>query len=350
MRWFRTKVGTLNWSANGSEPLNIDRGNYLRRLVLKLSGTFTLAAGAAGGTARSESPANIIREIRVIGNDIGEVKSLDGSGLYLSTLYHNRVNFPSIVPVGDVAAQTLLGIYTIDFALPAKGNRRPADTFLDTRIFSTLKLEVKWSANLRDATRSGNDRTETLPVVTLDVFAEYERPHTNFGVPLVYMQYSTEKAVTVAADKFEFPLSVDEDYKNIIITAQNKAAAGQYTGNDAILENYKLQLNANVYPLNDIDFVSQQYLDALDFEMDAIHTGANMNQFDLDKSIKESLSTFGGSTLKYVMKVTNPAGDNLIRMYPGVLRKLPVGLRRKVCVPAASVSAPIQARNVNAVI
>lgn len=340
MRWFRANLGNLTWSSDGTDFVNITRGNYLRRIILKLYGTFTLAAGSTAGTARSESPANIIKQIRVVGNEFGDIKRFDGTGLYLSTMYHNKCKFDTIVPAGDAAGQTFLGLFTLDFALPAKNNLRPADTFLDTRLFSTLKLEVDWSNNLRDATRSGCDRTETNPVAHMIVIGEYERPHTDFGNPLAYVQTQSSKSVLAAGD-LEYEIPVNERYKNIIMTAQNKAAGGQYTGNDAIITEYDLERDANVYPLKKINFVLQQYLDQLDFELDAIHTGANMNQFDLDRSIMESLNTYGGSTLKYKLVVTTPAGDNKIVLYPGMLRKIPLGANGMVCVPAADMATPL---------
>lgn len=349
MRWFEVYKDTLNWSANGRSRLDIDRGNYLRRIILYLSGTLDLAAGAASGTARSEAPANVIREIRVVGNDIGNLKQFDGSGLFLSTRLHNRVSSPVVVPTGAVAAgQVFAAAFTIDFLLPAKGNIRPIDTLLDTRRFSTLKLEIDWSANLRDALFSGNDRTESNSAASVKVFLEYERPHSNFGEPMLYMQYQEDQAVVVAGANYSFPLSVDERYKNVIILASNQAAGGQYTGNNAVITDYNLRLNSNIYPYHQCIFIAQVYQDCLDLEFTAIHTGANFNIFDKDKMLREALNTIGGSSLEYIMTVTTPAGNNKISLYPGIVRRWPSKMRGQVCEPTARSARPIAAANVGA--
>lgn len=336
MRHFRTHIATKSWAASAPDSVDIPRGNLLRRLIIKVYGSFDLAAGAASGTVRSEAPATIFNNIQVIGNDFGKIKTFDGAGLFLSTLFHNKVNFPVLTGDGSAASHVLLGVFTIDFALPAKGNIRPADCFLDTRRFSTLRLEYDWSANLRDAMYSGNDRTESNSVAAIKVFGEYETPHANFGDPLIYQQSKIISAVAAANTGHRIELPVGYTYKNVIMSAQNKAASGQYTGNNAMIVDYSLEFNANRYPLNDIDFIMQQYNDCLDHEMDVIHAGANFNYFDFDGMIKESIVTLGGSNLTYVMNVTAPAGTNQIRLYPGVLVKWPATLRGEVCRPAAA--------------
>ncbi len=344
MRWFEVYKDTLIWSTNGRSRLDIDRGNFLRRGIVYLSGQLDLAGGTVSGTARSESPGNVIREIRVVGNDIGNLKQFDGSGLFLSTRLHNRVLSPVIVPAGGEATdQEFNACFTVDFLLPAKGNIRPIDTLLDTRRFSTLKLEIDWSANLRDALFTGNDRTEANPAATALIMLEYERPHSHFGEPMLYMQYQEDKPVTVAAANYSFPLSVDERYKNIIMLASNKAAAGQYTGNDAVITDYNLRLNSNIYPYHQINFVAQQYKDCLDLEFISIHAGVNFNVFDKDKMLREALNTIGGSSLEYIMTVTIPAGDNKISLYPGIIRRWPSEMRGQVCEPTARSVRPIAA-------
>lgn len=336
MKHYLKYIDTVNWSASGHDSVDIPRGAYLRRLVLKFVGSFTLAAGSASGTVRSEAPLTIFNNVEVVGNDFGKLKVFDGTGLFLSTLYHNKINFPVITGDGSAATHTPLGIATIDFALPYKGNLRPADTFLDTRRFSTLKLEIDWSANFRDAMYSGNDRTESNPSGTVMVFGEYETPHAAFGEPIIYQQSKIIASVTAANTNFRLELPVGYTFKNVIMSAQNQASGGQYTGNNAIITSYRLEYNASRYPIDDMNFIAQQYLDCLDHEMTAIHAGANFNYFDKDGMIKESIVTIGGSNLTYDMNVTAPAGTNQIRLYPGALVKWPSTLRGEICRPKAS--------------
>jgi hypothetical protein len=342
VKHFKTFIATRAWSASGNDSIDIPRGNYLRRLIVKVYGSFTLAAGSANGTVRTEAPATIFNNIEVVGDDFGKLKTFDGTGLFLSTLYHNRTNFPVLTGDGSAAAQSFLGVFTIDFAVPMKGNIRPADTFLDTRRFSTLRLEWDWSANLRDAMYSGNDRTESVPVAYIMIVGEYETPHADFGDPVVYVQSKIVKSIAAANTAERVELPVGFTYKNVIISAQNKASGEQYIGNDAMIVDYSLEFNANRFHLKAINWVMHQYLDCLDFEADLIHPGANFDLFDLDGMLKESIVTLGGSNLTYVMNVTSPAGTNQIRLYPGVLVKWPVGLRGEICRPAASVPVATQ--------
>lgn len=348
MKHFRTFLGNITWVGGQRGYIDIPRGNYLRRLILKIYGTYTLAAGAASGTVRSEAPATILDGVDVTGNDFGKLKTFDGSGLFLSTKLHSKVVFPVINGDGSADTHTELGIFTIDFALPFKGNIRPADTFLDTRRFSSLRLEVDFAANWRDAIYTGNDRTESDASGGIMVYAEYETPHGNFGEPLIYQQFMLTKNVAAAGTAFRFPMPVNYTYKNVILSAQNKAVSGQYTGNDAILTSYDLEFNANRFPIGDDNFVAHQYLDCLDHELTAIHAGCNFNIFDLDGMIKESIVTLNGSNLDYVMVVTTPAGDNEIRVYPGVLVRWPMGLRGEVCAPVAAQARAFTSKRVRA--
>jgi len=336
MRHFRTYLGDVIWVSGQRAYIDIPRGNYLRRLILKVYGTFTLAGGAASGTVRSEAPATILENVNVVGNDFGNIKAFDGTGLFLSTKMHSHVVFPVLTGDGSEATHPILGVFTIDFAQPRKMNIRPADTFLDSRRFSSLRLELNFATNWRDAMYSENDRTESAASGGVRVHAEYETPHGNFGEPLIYQQIMLTKSVVAASTAFRFPLPVNFTYKNMILSAQNKAAGGQYTGNDAIITSYDLEFNANRYPIGDDNFIMRQYLDCLDHEFNAIHAGANFNMFDLDGMIKESIVTLNGSNLDLVMVVTNPAGDDEIRAYCGVLVRWPMGLRGEVCAPVAS--------------
>jgi hypothetical protein len=342
MKHFRKYLGQINWASGQAGHLDIPRGNYLRKLILKVAGTFTLASGSASGVVRSEAPATIFNNIDVIGDEFGNLKDFDGTGLYLSTMYHNRTNFPVLTGDGSAATHNILGVFTIDFALPAQMNIRPADTFLDTRRFSSLRVEVDWAANFRDAMYSGNDRTESSPSGWVKVWGEFETPHGNFGEPLIYHQFKRVQQVAAAGANFRFELPVNYTYKNVIMSAQNMASGGQFTGNNALITSYNLIFNADRYNLANIDFVMKQYLDCLENEMDVIHAGANFVPFDLDRMIKESLVTLNGSDLAFDMTVTAPAGTNEIRMYPGVLIKWSRGMRAEVCAPIPSKAIPMQ--------
>lgn len=343
MKHFSMLLGSANWAASGkASPIQVIRGNYLRRLIVYIVGELDLAAGAASGTPRSEAPAHIIEEIKIVGEGIGAIKEFDGTGLHLSTKMHNGVSFPVVVPTGGVAVdQVFKAVYTIDFILPFWHNIRPIDTILDTRLFTSLNVEIKFSANLRDALFTGNDRTESNPSATVHVFGEYEIPHGNFGDPMLYLQFKKVRDVSSAGAGYLFPLDVEMAYKNLIVSAQNKAVAGQYTGNDAIITNYSMIYNGNIYVMTDQNFVAKQYENCLDMGLTAIHAGANFLEFDKDGSLKEILNTGGGSSLELKATTTTPAGTNQIWVYPGVLAYWNPQSRRAICVPAKTVARPI---------
>jgi len=348
MKHFRAYLGKLSWAASGTPYIDIERGNFLRRLILFVDGGFTLAAGSASGTARSEAPSGIFSRIRLVGDGIGNIKDFDGTGLHLSTRMHNMINAPVVTSDGSAAAHVLRSIYTLDFAQNYKRNMRPADTFLDTRRFSTLKLETDFSANLRDAVLSGCDRTESLSTATIHVYGDYERPHANFGEPLLYVQNKMAIPVVATASDLRFPLNVDQTYKNLILSAQVKASGGQFTGNNSLLVDYNLEFNANRTPLKKINFLMQQYLDTLDLGTTAVQAGGNFLQFDNDSSLKESLVTLNGSSLAFILNVALQSGTNEIWAYPGILKAWPYDMRNTACIPAASAAVPLVPTNRNA--
>jgi hypothetical protein len=281
--------------------------------------------------------ANIFQYIRVKGDGVDALKDYDGTGLFLSTKRHNRSAPVIVTSDGAIgAAKAFTAIFTIDFALNKKWNLRPADTFLDTRVFKTLNLEAQFSANIKDALLTGCDRTESAPAATITVVGEYETPHSNFGAVRLYRQWKESIPVSAASSGLGYQPAVDRLYKEFIVSAQNKAAGGQFTGNDALIVKITLKMNSSTYIIDKVPFKLQQYLDALDYNWAAIHAGAQFLDFDTDGMLTEILSTLGANNLNFSFDVTLPAGTNEIWVYPGVIEPYPDALRRKVCVPAAT--------------
>ncbi len=171
MSLFRPRtLGTVNFTADGVETLELDREGVLAQVNLHLQFVITNGGTAAVGP-RYQALARVINRVELVVNGHDTVVQMSGEDL--ATLAHYEQNIQAY-GMGDTVVLTGSAATTYNVCLPIPltltGGRRPDDTGLDARNVGSLSLRITWG-NTDDVYTTVNSAVFTS--LTCNVEGEY---------------------------------------------------------------------------------------------------------------------------------------------------------------------------------
>lgn len=222
-------LGSNVFSSGNTVPMKLEVTAKLRYLFLRLSGTLAIAGGTADGTVFADNPLSIIRNLRIFTDGQDTWKNGPALDWRWRALFRTSFLLQTAVTSGAVATTNFESHILIPFELPVNQAIRPIDGYLDAQEHSRVDLEIQWGTV--EHLIVGGDRTKTLTVTQLDVYA-----------------YETQKPSGIQPHaKFEeFSLST-----NITATETNNDDLTIPEGGRVIYPSFILEQTRNTAPLGD---------------------------------------------------------------------------------------------------
>ena len=220
-------------------------------------------------------------------------------------LYKNRYGvFPYRVQSGlTQATHSFRQDLCINFGLPL--SVIPADTYLNSRAFSTLQLRVTWG-NVAGIITAGGGGTAVIQNVQLMVTCE-ETTEPNNDRFTLNKEYEIQRIVPATMPNFEIPLSVGNIYSDFMINTWSNGVKV-----DALINSFDLFTSGNVYHLKYINWIgdkSRAESDQQSINFDGYGLYLDMKE---DGLITSALNVGDVADCKFSFDVTATADTDII--------------------------------------
>lgn len=305
---------TIAFSANATGKIDLPRNHRIQRMVLELTGTYSVTTFGATDDALH----GLINAIRVKRNGTDPVRNLPAAYLAKINYFDYGRSLSYVAPTGDGAGQAFRAVYVIDFR---RDRKNATDVFgaLDAKNADSLKLEIDWGA-ATDIGSGVSALTNTQVKVTL-----YEAQMTPAEERRIYgsqdlLEYQTynQKTVDAAYNDYQFFVNVPAGniVEKIMVVARSAGALS-----DALVTRYKVKQYApNPIDLQDYDWYSSQEVDRLDYALVATaagnisQTGATIIDFE-DQGHLDMRGAKEGDA-KILMTTAAPSGTTDVTIIP----------------------------------
>lgn len=144
---FRTQklnIGTLPYNSGQTGSLDVPRGLLLKSIKIRLSGTFTVAGGAVA-SYNSETPLGLLQRIELTADGRKPFASTDGRMLYRKNQRERGIP-GELVSLSNTANGTYAFVAYVTIDLEALRFVFPIDSYLDTRLYDNIRLNITWGA------------------------------------------------------------------------------------------------------------------------------------------------------------------------------------------------------------
>lgn len=231
------KLGSVTFSANGRESIEIDRAGVLVTLWLKITYTVTNGAIAAVGPL-FQTLARLIKRVEIIAGGRDTVWSV--SGPMLSALLQSENGFPAYgvdtsVVLAGAAATTYTVVLPLRLSLPMA--RRPDDTGLDLRRINQCSLHITWGPT--DATDFyTTPNAAAISAVSCIVEGDYIQDAPLDGVYLVRALDEVQRDVTGSNTNFDIIL---DRGSGLYYRSFTLATLADEVGSESILNDMRLE-------------------------------------------------------------------------------------------------------------
>lgn len=304
---FRTQklaLGTVAYVSGGAGiPLDVPRGLLLKKLQLRISGTFTIAGGPITSW-NSEAPLGLLSRIELTADGRKPFCSISGRNLYRKN--HKDNNFP-----GELVNTALLvnGSYPfsayMEVDLGAARTINPFVSWLDTRLYDGLQLKLTFAAPTALVVAGG--ATVSITGCVVDVIAEY----TTVGFDLVqYNKIVVQDSLPIVAAMQNLKLTVP---RNGLLADVMYAANVDAVVNDALISTISLRSENSVMHIDHATWATMQSSNAVQYQLLSATPGARIPGYvfhDLteDFQLESALDTAALNVLDNLFDTTLPAG------------------------------------------
>lgn len=242
---------TVEYSANNTVEVKLDRGPIYREISLRLHGQFTLSdTNNTSAKTSANGEFDLIERLELIINDSNQLRILSGAELLMlqRMMFGVFPNVSSTLGDGSTANPSFDVTFKIPLWLPYL--RRPFDTVLDSSKVSSLKLRVKW----KDHTDVNADATgfETDPEIDVSTLV-------SFGVDGKFstaVMNRLSRDAQGANNAFKVDLEIGPSYRGFLI--HTKDSSGDPDG--SIVDNVIIK-SGSVREFHNIDWpiLREQY-------------------------------------------------------------------------------------------
>lgn len=299
----RVQIGQIAYNSGQTIPIDIPRGLLLKSLKIRLSGTETIA-GAAITSWNSEAPLGLLKRVELKADGRKPFFSSDGQMFY-------RRNHFSRSKVGELTNTALLAVGAYPFAayitLDCENLRtiNPVFSYLDTRLYDNLRLEITWGAAADIAVVGAG--TLTISSCVADIQAEY----TTEGFENVLFNkllISDEVPVVATTSALRLPVPRNGLLQQILFRSLR-----DFVVDDTLINNITLRSENSVLHMDHLAWATMQAANVTEYQLDSAVLGARITgyaQHDLmeDFDALTSLDTAAINTLDLLFDVTLGAG------------------------------------------
>jgi hypothetical protein len=255
-----SRVGSIPFTENGVQTLDLQRGFLIRSVGMRLQGTVTVA-GAAATAANPEAPFTLVRRIEVIGDGRDTLFNMSGEQLrsWLAMYYGGVPAFspPNLAGVvGAVGVNTFAAYMPIPFESPL--TRVPIDTLLDSRRYENLQLRITWGqvtsgANVNsDLLEAAAATTQAPGTITIDV-AQFQTSEPSGQLFSQMRRYAIEKDITAANTDFDTDINTGQTIRSLLVRSTFGTRLGTgvpITPSNAIVQDLSVIADNAHFPAN----------------------------------------------------------------------------------------------------
>lgn len=239
------RVGSMTFSDNTVQSMDLQRGIVLRELVLHLKGAPTLtAANNTTANLKRGGPFELFKTISIIVNGSEIIRQFSGAELMVRNLFWYGMPPKAETTFGDgsTANPSFDRVLRIPFWMPRIHN--PQSTLLDARRLAALQLQVSWGT----WTDINGSATAWTTTPTLEVYHEYVMPFegTQIGPFHTWREYDLSTAYSATSTGAVVNLPVGQLYRGFVVNTPvgSGSAAVDTTG---ILNEFRFKSGSTVY-------------------------------------------------------------------------------------------------------
>lgn len=229
----RRLVGSIAYGSNSTVLLDLPREYIATRLWLELTGNLVNGVAAAAAII-NEAPQRLIRRVALKAD--GETMQVwEGGMLFAFWAMLNGVAADRQAPVVGVGTQPFRAMIPLCFEAIRTGN--PSMTYLVTRRFLNLQLEVTWGTDTDIATPGGGG-TSVVSAVNLDVVSDelMNRPEA-LGLVVPYKDLIVGQLTeqpSGAASEYRIKLPKQDPVRGFFIRCATQANNGRDLSNTVL--------------------------------------------------------------------------------------------------------------------
>ncbi len=305
----RVAIGSLTYASGQQSPIDIPRGLLLKSIKLRLSGTITF--GSASITSLySEQPLGLLQRIELSADGRKPFISTDGRSLFRK----NQIDKGWVGELTQISALTVNTYAFTAFLTIDTGALNMTDfetSFLDTRLYDTLKLSITWAPYT--AILVPGSSTVTVNTTTVDVLGEY----TTEGFDNVLFNkvlITDELAVVATSNALRLPVPRNGLLRSILFRSDIDGNVS-----DSLINYITLRSENNVYHLDRAAWRTTQADNAVNYRLQTSTLGAPVSGYAYHElaegyDIRTCLDTSALNTLDLVFDVTSSGTTRLIRV------------------------------------
>jgi hypothetical protein len=310
----RVQVGSIAYASGQTIPIDIPRGLLLKSVKIRLSGVYNVV-GAVITSWNSEAPLGLLKRIELKADGRKPFVSTDGQMLY------RRNQFSREVPA-ELINTTLLAVAAYPFSayvavdLESIKSINPVFSYLDTRLYDNLRLEITWGS-VSDIAVIG----ASVPTITgcvADIQCEFTTEgfeHVLFNKLLL----SDEVAITATQSALRLPVARNGLLQSIEFRTLRDAIV-----DDTLINNITLRSENSVLHMDHLTWATMQAANVSEYGLQVPFAtgsiGARLSGYALhdlseDFDFLTSLDTASLNTLDLLFDVTLGGGTSrLIKM------------------------------------
>lgn len=306
-RIYGTKEETINYSASNQVSIPLNRNYHIQRYMCKLKVNHDNGAGASFNSAKL---LGLINSLQIVANGDETIKSVPALKFEIGDLMASgNKSMSSVVETVSTAGADSYVWFTIYCAIP--NTFRPADTILNTAVYSTLNMIVNWGtgANL------GTDITVNSASIEV-----YSHALTNYlrnsGEKIKhYKETYLKKDVTVSSNQLTIDLPTKQLYKSFAIVSTVDGVRS-----DAVINKITIKSGTTIIVQLEADEI--QAINYKDYGVQSASdlTGLHVIDFLSRGKMSDLLDTFKSfNTLEMVFDVTKQTGTNTLEIFSDVI-------------------------------
>ena len=305
----RVQVGQIAYASGQTVSLDIPRGLLLKSLKLRLSGTFNVTVAVITSWL-SEAPLGLLKRIELKADGRKPFVSSDGQMLYRRSMF-NKSKAGELINTTAVAVAAYPFSAYVSIDSQSLRSINPVFSYLDTRLYDNLRLEVTWGATTDIAVVGGS--TTTITGCVLDVQAEF----TTEGFENVLFNkllLSDEIAVVATTSALRLPVPRNGLLQSILFRAMRDGIV-----DDVLINKISLRSENSVMHMDSMVWATMQAANVDEFQLDvppatgsigARLAGYALHELSEDFDFTTSLDTASLNTLDLLFDTTLGGGTN----------------------------------------